>query len=204
MPAGMNNETLLLRQIDRQSDIISLLQKENACFRQIIQTYLLGNVAATQSELALVKSLTEESFSNVSFVGKSEGRNGINSFHRDSDEGINGTNSFQRSSNDGINIKNSFQRNSGDGINEEFITVLAVRLRAFMTNAMQLTLENTALILCHLQSDPATPLVKLRKLTGLSEDGMAKRIMALKKAGLIVRQSAPLRFVLTEKAKALL
>ncbi len=214
----MNNETLLLQQIDRQNDVIGFLQKENACFRQIIQTYLLGKLAATHSELALVKTLVENSHPHNAFGRESEGNSGSHLFPAHHREGMNGNRSFHRNSKEGNSESYNFHRGgdegncenqsffsySSKGNNKEYVTAVAARMRPFMKYSTQLSLVNTALILLHLHNDPATPLPHLRKLTGLSEDGMAKRIMALKKAALIVRQSAPLRYILTEKAKGLL
>ncbi len=218
MPAGLNNETLLLQRIDRQNHIISLLQQENTCFRQIIQAYVLNEVAASHSERASIEALLEDSRFNTSFANRSEGisssntalahltegKSESNTFLRDNTEGKGSKNSIHRNNSDGKSKSESFHRGSGEGNSGTYLAAVAAQVRPFMKYATQLSLVNTALILSHLHSDPATPLQSLRKLTGLSEGGMAKRIMALKKAGLIVRRSQPLRYVLTDRGKSLL
>ena len=64
-------------------------------------------------------------------------------------------------------------------------------------------LDNTVTILIALQQQPKQSLKDLQKLTGLSEDGITKRIMAMKKMGLIVRAPGR-RLLLTAKSEKIL
>ena len=52
----------------------------------------------------------------------------------------------------------------------------------------------------NLYAYPRNSYKELRRLTGLSEDGLTKRIMSLKKNGFIVR-TAFQQYALTEKAR---
>ncbi len=61
------------------------------------------------------------------------------------------------------------------------------QLRALITNASRSGLQNTVKIMICLSENPKQSLKDLQKLTGLSEDGIVKRIMSMKKFGLIVR-----------------
>lgn len=73
------------------------------------------------------------------------------------------------------------------------------RLRKYMPTASVDGLRNTTNILLQLSANKKNSYKDLRNLTGLSEDGMAKRIMAMKKAGLIVRTGFQ-QYALTAKA----
>lgn len=76
-------------------------------------------------------------------------------------------------------------------------------LRNMIPKASGGGLMNTAQILMKLHESPVQPMKKLQQLTHLSEDGLTKRIMAMKKFELIVR--APGRqLLLTAKARHLL
>ena len=65
------------------------------------------------------------------------------------------------------------------------------------------SMDTTATILMRLQQSPKQSIKDLRLLTGLSEDGMVKRIMSMKKYGLVVRVTG-IGLVLTDKAIKLL
>ncbi len=65
------------------------------------------------------------------------------------------------------------------------------------------SIQNTALILIRLHESPKQSIKDLQKLTGLSEDGMVKRIMSLKKFGLVVRGKGR-QLLLTSKTTELL
>ena len=60
-------------------------------------------------------------------------------------------------------------------------------------------LMNTATILIRLHDSPKQSLKNLQKLTGLSDDGIGKRIVSMKRFGLITR-AAGRQLLLTEKA----
>ncbi len=64
-------------------------------------------------------------------------------------------------------------------------------------------IKNAALILLRLHQSPRQSMKDLQKLTGLTEDGVIKRIGAMKKQGLIVRMAGR-QLALTEKAKTIL
>ncbi len=72
-------------------------------------------------------------------------------------------------------------------------------LCSVMVKCSTSSLYSTAKILIQLHNSPRNSYAKLRELTGLSEDGMTKRIMAMKKRGLIVR-TAFQQYALTCKA----
>ena len=228
----MNNESLLLQQAERQNKLIDALLKENAYLKGVISAYLLPGIDESKPELRLLKVLVEESSTqsavvitaegNIGFphalVNINEGNVGLINALVDSNKGSNGSlNSFVHSGDGNSGSKNASIRsnkgNSGvknafatkiEGNKKEILAKLAAGIRPFMLYSTYVSQVNTAKILLQLYQNPATPLAELRSLTGLSPDGMAKRIMALKKAGLIVRFSAPLRYVLTEKAVGLL
>ncbi len=79
-----------------------------------------------------------------------------------------------------------------------------LKVRTVMPTSHDIGLENTVLILLHLQKAPDAPMKVLRKVTGLSETGIEKRIMAMKKAGLIIRPLGRRLLYLTPRAKQML
>ena len=72
-------------------------------------------------------------------------------------------------------------------LNKINITALKNGLRSKMITCSYDSIHKAANILLQLYQNPHQPGKKLRSITGLSEDGMAKQIKALKKRGLIVR-----------------
>lgn len=76
-------------------------------------------------------------------------------------------------------------------------------VRAHMPNCRRSSVRNAAEILMQLYTNPRNSYKVLRHLTGLSEDGMTKHIMALKKRGLIVR-TAFQEYTLTDAALQIL
>jgi len=72
-------------------------------------------------------------------------------------------------------------------LNKINITALKNELRTKMITCSYDSIHKAANILLQLYQNPHQPGKKLRSITGLSEDGMAKQIKALKKRGLIVR-----------------
>ncbi len=76
-------------------------------------------------------------------------------------------------------------------------------LRKIMVTASDGGVSNTAKILIQLHTQPRNSYKELRQLTGLSEDGLTKRIMAMKKKGLVIRTSFQ-HYMLTELATKIL
>ena len=72
-------------------------------------------------------------------------------------------------------------------LNKINITAFKNGLRSKMITCSYDSIHKAANILLQLYQNPHQPGKKLRSITGLSEDGMAKQIKALKKRGLIVR-----------------
>ena len=194
-----------------------MLLKENAYLKMALTALLPGGNGLPQTEIAFLQAMvgnnemnnsngevmTGNNAANISYHQLMKGNNGlINS----NNKVIIGNNAMNVSSGD-LMIGNNHLNNSNDdlqeGINEQQLAIVQANVSVLMKNAILRSHLTTSKILVQLSINPATPLSDLRTLAGMTEDGMAKRIMAMKKAGLITRVSAPKRYLLTEKAKAL-
>lgn len=216
---------------ERQQQLIAMLLAENAYLKRIVYALLPGGEGVTEAEIPLLKAVagtpaaiyshpqpgdvynfpihsipTPEQGINAEISSINKVQQGIiqanDSDRRDTDGIIQKNNSIHEPA-QGINQKNTSHPLQTAGINEPNINIVRANVQRLMKSAIISSHLVTAKILIQLSANPAISLRDLRKLTGLSEDGMAKRIMAMKKAGLITRQSSPKSYLLTGKAKDL-
>ncbi len=75
------------------------------------------------------------------------------------------------------------------GIKKINIAIMMNQLKAVMKTCPDRSLNNTAKVLIYLYDNPKNSLQELRKVVGLSLDGMAKHIRAMRKRNLIIKVS---------------
>ena len=210
----MSNEEFFLKQAERQNGVIDTLLKENGCLKTIIATCLLQDKGMSEGEKELIGLMVGNSDSSCFHPDSSDGNSGSHIFHNEKSDGNSGSSGFLSSTLHGNSGNHNFfpdvkGGNSGSnpgntdissGIDQVRLAGVMARLTPMMKTAPRKTIQNTAVLLFYWQANPATAPAALRNLTGLSPGGMAKRVMAMKKAGLIVRYNHPLRYALTEKA----
>ncbi len=122
----------------------------------------------------------------------------LNSLQKNNN-GIIDFNNANHKNKEGINYTNDAHHENNIGINPVNEAILKTQLRKEIRKSSDEGIENTAKILIQLQSGTQQSYAALRKLTKLSTSGMAKRIMALKNKGLIVRTGFQL-YSLTQKS----
>lgn len=98
------------------------------------------------------------------------------------------------------------QAGAGAAVKEKRLSIghIESKLMSLTPNSNGSGIDNTCKILLQIQKSPRQSLKDLQKLTGLSEDGVVKRIMAMKKAGLLARVPGKRLLLLTSKAQKLL
>jgi hypothetical protein len=122
----------------------------------------------------------------------------IHSFDKTS-EGINNLNYSFIGNNKGINEINHSIPQKNEGIKSVNVALVQKGLRVAMPTRSHATIDKAARILTLLYGNPRQPHKILRHYTGLSETGMAKHIMMLKRKELVVR-TAFQTYTLTQRA----
>ena len=213
----MSSENLAPQPYNRQNQLIDVLLTENLYLKQIISIYLLERKAISEEELARLRLITGNNEMDISSYRLTSGNLQTGT---STDAAIPGNSKTEISTyqllpgNYETNISrlqlvpgSNEMKVSGvqaePGVFERQYNIVLHNLAPLMLTAGKRAVNNTAKIIVQLLHNAATPLHELRTITGMSNDGMSKRIMAMKKAGLITRVSAPKRYLLTDKAKQL-
>jgi len=207
----------------------TLLKTEIARLNKTIEALLIYNEELRLRISASRLKETPENFItsiHQKMDGSNETINSINQIEDGTNETINsinktmdGTNKTINSINktmDGTNESINSIHQTMDGINElqqalpHFIEAgspLVSRVRNYMKQtwfkrSTHDGLRHSSIILLHIYNKSHCSSVELRKITGLSKGGLAKRMMALKKQGFIIRTGKQ-KFALTEKGMEL-
>ena len=202
-----------------------LLKTEIARLNKIIEALLLHNevlkkaLSIQQTENVVPKSITSihQTMDGINEINTSihqtmDGINEVNNSIHKTTDGINETNTSIHKTMDGSNEANNSIHQTMDGINEKLQELpheidlkgsLPTRIRIFMKDhdfkdSTHDGLWHSAAILMHIYNKNHCSSVELRKATGLSVGGLAKRMMSLKSRGYIVRTGKQ-KFALTEK-----
>ncbi len=164
------------------SHVIAETQRLNS-----IIDVLLSRVASLESENARLKTVLGISAADNSNNSYSTGISGSASSLDNSNLGISRTVNGNESSNVGISTSAKPLPQTLE-ISQGLISLLSQVLRqSGFKHAKRDTTENAARLLLHFHNKGRGGYPELRKLTGLSEGGVAKFIMSLKKWNLIKR-----------------
>ena len=210
----MNSENTGSPEYNRQNQLIDVLLTENLYLKQIIRAHLLEGKGISADEIARLQLIAGNNEGNISTDQLVPGnlQSGIstgelpsgNSQMRISTHQLVPGNFEMDISRGQLPPGNNEMKVSSvqvePGVFEHQYNIVLQNLAPIMLTAGKRAVRNTATMIVQLLHNAATPLHEMRKMTGMSNDGMSNRIMAMKKAGLITRISAPKRYLLSNKA----
>ncbi|MEP6467394.1 MAG: hypothetical protein ABJB05_13885 [Parafilimonas sp.] len=207
------NTTALQQEIERLNIIISALAQQNVQLKNEILWLKQTAGSQNSADYSSTKIPDRLNTSDYSFNKNDDGINSLNtSFTKNADkenesvysaskinEGINNSNYSITENNKGIiNAENSIPKNN-EGIKHINIALVQRGLRTEMKTRSYATIDKASRILVLLYENPTQPHKTLMHITGLSQDGMAKHIMMLKRKALVVR-TAFQTYTLTQKS----
>lgn len=193
--------TLLREENERQKIIINALAEK---LRQI-ETLVYSNAeikdGVNSRNLSIEEKMEGVKSFLYSYAKNKDGVNIDNLYTAKKMDGVNTNNPYSAEKKDGVKSDNLPIAENKAGVNSNNLAIAEKKagekylnqhmvvsaLRHVMLKCSNWSIYSTAKILIQLHNSPRNSYKHLRELTGLSEDGMTKRIMAMKKRGLIVR-----------------
>lgn len=213
------NETendILKTEIARLNRIIEALLSHNEALRKEVSIRNLrdGNNETVSSIRNLIDGNNN---ANASIRDFRDGNNEVNNSIRNLMDGNMNTDGSIRNFRDGNNEADGSIRNLMDGNNEilqalppiiELNGPIHLKLQQYMKrnsfhNSTDAGIRHSSVVLLHIHNNSHSSYTELRKFTGLSKGGLAKRMISLKKRGLIIRTGKQ-KYALTEQGLAIL
>lgn len=165
--------------------------------------YPVTDIGVKQNNLAVASADDARNEKNTRYATHKHSTNSVICNTSTNNDSTNNSKTTQGENGDKVNKLGSPTAAPADAPKYIYFDDLFNELQLINRTCSESRLWNTAIILVTLRSTPKQSLKQLQKLTGLSEDGIVKRIMAMKKQGLIVRLPGR-RLAITAKAENLI